>query len=508
MTEPNLPEPSSRSATSYDEVPYESFPLRQTHPDRLAALSVLLGLEAPQIAGSRVLELGCASGGNLLPIAVAYPKAQFVGVDLSSVQIAQGQAVVDACGMSNVRLLAMSVGDIDESFGKFDYIIAHGLYSRVPSAMQHAILEVCSRNLSDHGVAYVSYNTLPGWHMHGMIRDLMRFHAMGFPDAGKRVQQARAMLDFLAQTVPKDNNPYGLLLQNDLELLRKLPDYYILHEHLEDTNEPLYFHQFIERAQLHGLQYLAESEFATMLASGFAPQVAETVRRVAPDVIRQEQLMDFLRNRSFRQTLMVHAARRIERHITPDRVQLLWVAGLTHPHRKVPDLRLGAIEKFSTSNGATITTSNSITKAALVVLAERWPQSLSFSDLLSAAHNRIHALAAQGPAAQDKQTLANDLLQGYANGLVELHSAAAPFGSRAGERPIASLLARWQAQAGRPVTNLRHEVLHPTPALRSLLPLLDGTRTREAILASTAGVDAAQLEEALAEVARCAVLVG
>jgi hypothetical protein len=51
------------------------------------------------------------------------------------VQIAQGQAVVDACGMSNVRLLAMSVGDIDESFGKFDYIIAHGLYSRVPSAM-------------------------------------------------------------------------------------------------------------------------------------------------------------------------------------------------------------------------------------------------------------------------------------------------------------------------------------------------------------------------------------
>jgi len=95
MTEPNLPEPSSRSATSYDEVPYESFPLRQTHPDRLAALSVLLGLEAPQIAGSRVLELGCASGGNLLPIAVAYPKAQFVGVDLSAVQIAQGQADLD-----------------------------------------------------------------------------------------------------------------------------------------------------------------------------------------------------------------------------------------------------------------------------------------------------------------------------------------------------------------------------------------------------------------------------
>ena len=508
MTEPNPPQPSSRSATSYDEVPYESFPFRQTHPDKLTALAALLGLEAPPVAGSRVLELGCASGGNLLPLAVAYPKTQFVGVDLSSVQIAQGQAVVDACGIPNARLLAMSVTDIDEYFGKFDYIIAHGLYSWVPNAVQEAILGVCSRNLSEHGVAYVSYNTLPGWHMHGMIRDLMRFHAMGFPDPGKRVQQARAMLDFLAQSVPKDNNAYGLLLQGDLEMLRKLPDYYILHEHLEETNEPLYFHQFVERAQRHGLQYLADADVSTMLASRFPPQVSETVRRIAPDVIRQEQVMDFLRNRSFRQTLMVHAARKIERHISPERVQTLWVSGLIQPHRKSPDIRLGAMEKFSTSTGATVTTSNAITKAALLVLTERWPQALSFTDLVSAAHNRIHGLVPQGPTPPDRHTLANDLLYGYANGLVELHASASPFAPRAGERPVVSPLARWQAQAGRPVTSLRHEVLHPTSALRSLLPLLDGTRSRETILAATIGVDAAQLEEALGELARAAVLMG
>jgi methyltransferase-like protein len=500
------PASASRNATSYAEMPYDSSPFRQTHPDRLATLSVLLGLEPPPLPSCRVLELGCASGGNLLPLAVAYPHAQFAGVDVSAVQIAQGQAAVDACGLGNVRLLARSVTEIDERLGKFDYIIAHGLYSRVPNKVQEAILNVCSRNLTEQGVAYVSYNTLPGWHMQGMIRDLMRSHTVGFAEPGKRVQQARALLDFLAQSVSKDNNAHGLSFQGNLELLRKLPDYSILHEHLEETNEPLYFQQFVERAERHGLQYLAESDFGTMLTSGFPPQVAETVRRIAPDVVRQEQVMDFLRNRGFRQTLLVHAGRKIDRNILPERVHALWVCGQVHAQRKTPDLRAGVMEKFSNAAGVSVTTSNAITKAALTVLAERWPQSLAFADLLSAAHGRIHGIAASATSTQDRQTLANDLLNGYTTGLVELHVAGSPFRARATERPAVSVLARWQADASRPITNLRHEVLHPTAALRSLLPLLDGSRDRAAILSSTIGVDDAQLEAAFEELARSALL--
>jgi methyltransferase-like protein/SAM-dependent methyltransferase len=499
--------PASRNATSYDEVPSESSPFRQTHPDKLATLSVLLGLEPPPLPSCRVLELGCASGGNLLPLAVAYPQAQFAGVDVSAAQIAQGQAAVDACGLGNMRLLARSVTEIDERLGKFDYIIAHGLYSWVPNAVQDAILNVCSRNLTEQGVAYVSYNTLPGWHMQGMLRDLMRSHTMGFAEPGKRVQQARALLDFLGQSVSKDNHAHGLLLQGNLELLRKLSDHHILHEHLEETNEPLYFHQFIQRAERHGLQYLAESDFGTMLTFGFPSQVTETVRRIAPDVVRQEQVMDFLRNRSFRQTLLVHAGRKIDRNILPERVHKLWVCGQVHAQRKRPDLRAGVMEKFSTAAGVSVTTSNAITKAALMVLAERWPQSLAFAELLGAAHSRVHNMAASGASTQDRQTLANDLLSGYINGLVELHVAGSPFRARAGERPAVSVLARWQAEAGRPITNLRHEVLHPTAAVRSLLPLLDGSRDRAAILSATIGVDDAQLEATIEELARAALLV-
>jgi methyltransferase-like protein/SAM-dependent methyltransferase len=506
MTETDL-QSAPRSSTSYDAVPYESFPYRQTHPDKLATIAALLGLHRKAPAACRVLELGCASGGNLLPLAMTYPGSQFLGVDSSPVQIEQGQAAIDACGIGNAQLLARSVSDIDDAFGQFDYIIAHGLYSWVPNAVQDAILRVCSRNLDPDGVAYVSYNTLPGWHMHGLIRDLMRLHPNGFVDPAQPVRQAREMLDFLGQALPKDNSAYASLVHVDLEKLRKLPDYYILHEYLEETNEPLYFHQFVERAQRHQLQYLAESDFSTMAASGFAPQVGETLRRLAPDIVRQEQLVDFLRNRSFRQTLLVHAERKVERQIAPERVHVLWASALVQAQRKAPDLRPGVLEKFSTATGTTITTSNAITKAALMVLTERWPQSVAFTELLSAAHRRVHGALSQGPSTHDKQTLANDLLYGFSHKLLELHASASPFAARAEGKPLVNALARWQAHAGRPVTNLRHEVVYLTDQMRALLPLLDGTRDRAALVAAESTLTPPQLDQTLDEIARVALLV-
>src|SRR5262249_25122920 len=153
------------------------------------------------------------------------------------------------------------------------YVIAHGLYSWVPNTTQEKILEICKRHMAPNGVAYVGYNTLPGWRMRGSVRDLMRYHALTFPEPDRRMAQARAMLDFLARGVPEENNAYAKLLRSELDPLRQAPDYYILHEYLADINEPLYFSQFVERAYAHGLQYLADAEFATMLALRFPPQV-------------------------------------------------------------------------------------------------------------------------------------------------------------------------------------------------------------------------------------------
>lgn len=56
---------------TYDEVPYESYPYPQTHPDRIATIATILGISPAPVERCRVLELGCASGGNLIPMALA-----------------------------------------------------------------------------------------------------------------------------------------------------------------------------------------------------------------------------------------------------------------------------------------------------------------------------------------------------------------------------------------------------------------------------------------------------
>ena len=173
--------------TPYDEFAYVSRAHPQTHPSRLAALAKLFGMQPAPLSGCRVLELGCASGGNLLPMAAQTPSASFLGIDLSGRQIADGQAVIAELGLSNIGLRHLGIAHVDESLGKFDYIIAHGVYSWVPQEMQEKILSICKENLAPNGVAYVSYNTYPGWRMRGMIRDMMLYHARPFGETSLQV---------------------------------------------------------------------------------------------------------------------------------------------------------------------------------------------------------------------------------------------------------------------------------------------------------------------------------
>ena len=474
----------SAVSTSYDEVPYESFPFPQTHPDRLATLGQLFGLQPPDLRNCRVLEMGCAAGGNLIPMALAMPDAEFVGVDLSAVQIAQGQHAITELGIANIRLMAMSITDVGPSFGQFDYIVSHGVYSWVPNAVQEAMLAICAQLLSPNGIVYISYNTLPGWHMRGMVRDLMRYHTHQFSDSKQQVPQARAILKFLTNSVPVENNAYGILLKSELESLSRSADYYIQHEHLEEINEPLYFHEFVDRAARHGLQYLAEADFDTMLTTNFPPEVQETVVRIAPDVIRQEQYMDFLRNRTFRQTLLVHHNLTVNRTLTPERLLSLWVSALLMPMNAEPELATQKEEAFRSTTGRGIKTPNPVTKAALVVLARRWPESIALSELLQEALALLCLPDAQAgqPGLSATQTLASDLLQCYGVGIVELHAQPSGFTGKAGMFPKASPLARWQVSQGlKSITTLRHELISLDPNLSRLLALLDGTRDRRTL---------------------------
>jgi tRNA1(Val) A37 N6-methylase TrmN6 len=283
------------------------------------------------IRGCRVLELGCADGSNLVPMACALPGSRFLGIDLSRRQVTAGQEVVAALGLANIELRHLDIRDVDESFGTFDYVIVHGIYSWVPKEVQEQILSICSERLSENGVAYMSYNTNPGWRMRGLLRDMMLYHSRKFDDPRQQVEQARALIQWLGGAVRAEGSPYGLLLRSELEQMQKWHNSYFRHDSLGEINEPVYFHQFIEQAEPHGLQYLAEAEFPSMLASNFAGPVDQTLNRLGRDIIELEQYMDFVRNRLFRQTLLCRRGLRLNRSLGPWSLHNLHVAACLQP---------------------------------------------------------------------------------------------------------------------------------------------------------------------------------
>src|SRR5947207_11530446 len=103
---------------SYDNVPYPSHAFPFSHPSRLAAVARLMGLDTPPVQRCRVLELGCASGGNLIPMAATLPQARFLGIDLSPVQIDAARQTAAALDLHNIELRRMSILDITADLGQ------------------------------------------------------------------------------------------------------------------------------------------------------------------------------------------------------------------------------------------------------------------------------------------------------------------------------------------------------------------------------------------------------
>ena len=113
----SMAEPSEISdiKNSYDDLMYESKAFFQTAINALEARARMMGLKPAAAVNAKVLELGCSMGGNIITQALYYPDAEFIGIDLSGRQVAQGNAIIEKMGLKNVRLEEKDILTIDES---------------------------------------------------------------------------------------------------------------------------------------------------------------------------------------------------------------------------------------------------------------------------------------------------------------------------------------------------------------------------------------------------------
>ena len=470
--------------SQYDAVPYASHPFPQTAPEHLAAVAHLFGLKTPCVATSRVLELGCSSGGNLIPLAVRHPGARVLGLDLSGVQIQQGQARVAAMGLDNLELRQADLGEVDsDALGEFDFILCHGVYSWVPQHVQDAILRICKQNLAPEGVAYVSYNTYPGWKAKEIVRDAMMLRGNPRDLPAERLSFARGMIDFLQQVARKDS-VLAKALEENAPSLRSSRDYYLLHEYLEAFNAPCYFQQLLERAEVHGLSYLAEAELSGMFVKNYGDDIAgPLLKECGHSQVLLEQYLDFVVNRTFRQTLLVHASRseQIRYQVQPERYQAFHFAAWL-PCLQGSTRQDGSMQEYGVPGKATVNTPQSAVKLAMDRLTADWPCTLAYADLLACVRSGLHP---DLPEAQS-QALLDDLLEHLViRGLVKYHLAPialADLSARPAVDPQVRNMARLSQQdADASTFNQWHETVPLSVVERWLLPELDGTRDRQAL---------------------------
>lgn len=460
----------ARTRQSYDDTPYVSVPLQHAHPGRLAAAARWHGLAAPDVATARVLEIGCASGGHILPLAAALPDARFLGVDLSPVQIAAGEARRQRLGLANVELRAGSFEELDQSDGEFDYIICHGVYSWIPEPLREALLRSIRDRLSPQGVAMVSFNVLPGWRLFQIARDAMLMHARLVGDPSQRLAGVGELFERLAHE-SRNTHSYGKFWRDEARRMARGGEAYWAHEIFEDSNAPETFVGFCDRLAAWGLTYLSECVLSANSEDTMAADGAQSIRALARgDRMAREAYIDIFSGRSFREAALVHAARAGSFRDEPTAEtlnELYFLPDLKLELRADPD----AEDVFHLTDGESdLGFRGAAVAEAMRGFVERRPGSARIGDLAPSVGSEL------------RTAIGETLKAAVELGLAAALTTPVDCSTGLAERPKIWPLAASDATEGESTANLRHSAVRVDPFQRFLAPMLDGTRRRSDLI--------------------------
>jgi methyltransferase-like protein/cyclopropane fatty-acyl-phospholipid synthase-like methyltransferase len=470
------------SSAAYDEVLYPDAVYPETHPDRLATVGTLRGMHPAPVNRCRVLELGCGTGENLIAPAFNFPGSEFVGLDSARHPVAIGQGSIAELGLTNAQLHWLDLCEATrERFGSFDYIIAHGLFSWVSPFVRERILAICRDLMMPQGIAYVSYNAYPGNHLRDLARGIIRFHTVRCETPSEKVERARAILRFLAES-RLTPNAYVIALRAEIERIATQRDEVFFHDDLGGINQPFYFHEFIAAAHRHNLRFVGEASPDDLHSENLTPEVvSKLVELEKEDEIIREQYKDFVLGRSFRKTLLCRNEVELAPTFLTERASILHAScdsTLVEWNQDVePKEAL-----FRRPSGVELRIDHELVAAALGHVCAEWPCALPFQVVLERARSEVADTTETIRLEEQTALLANAWMTAYRSGFIQLHVTPPRVANKASERPECSRLARLQLRKTEVATSqLHNRVRFEDPLSREVAQLLDGTQDLKAI---------------------------
>lgn len=491
------PEATAPEATPYDEFPYDGYAYWFTHPDHLWVMAHARGLSPTPPDRCRVLELGCGDGGNLLSLASLLPGSNFVGLDLSAVHIERANLAAEHCGLTNIRFIQADLASTPSELGAFDYILAHGVYSWIPTASRDALLSVIARHLAPEGVALVSFNAYPGQHDLEPVRELMRLHVGRLQhtvDPGQKVRQARTIAR-LWTTCMEQREPErrGAMAKRIHQLIEDATDQIIRHDWLSEYESPSLFADFCEHAARSGLAWVDNALPASQRVDN-CDEEARGLLSALPEGVRQQQYLDCFENTRFRVALLAHAERAASARAAraPD---LPTVAGFDltamadlHVESRLdfdvwaPETRFQPAVLVETPQGF-LEVSGAPLRIALSTLYHHAPRAVALPTLFDEVLEQLVIENQDGGLAETDEgrarlfsLLLTELVRFWTRELVHFwRDPPASPGRRTPSRPVAPPLQRFLATKSRFIPNLAHRHCELDPERLALLAALDGS---------------------------------
>ncbi len=446
----------------YEALRYPGRPFDFSHPDRLAAVGRLSGLETPEVETARILELCCGAGWNALGMAWQLPNARVVAVDACGPPMDDARAAAAALSADNIEFVAADLESM-ETGERFDYIVAHGALSWVPDPAKRALMKVVGACLADDGLAMVSFNALPGWRFRRMAREMV--HAvLGGPPTIDRLPEARAAVKVFADNLVGEGI-YGEFVAELFGYVSDCDDVGLYHDLLSPSCDALDFRSFADLYRPVGLQYVAEAEWTDPSYAGYPPEFLALLEPVMNDAVAREQLVDLMVNTLFRRAILCREGRPLKRVPTYERMAPLHVA--------MTGLYVGEGEEgaeYATGDKEPLVVTDTDAAARLKALWDATPPAITVAELAT-------RVGAETDEAKDR--LVQLLLQSWSVELVALLPRPRPHTTAAGARPLSFGPARWRASRGDTrVVNSAHEDLELTREERALVAACDGTKSR------------------------------
>lgn len=456
----------------YDEIPYIFQADARTYPGKTGALGLLYGLEVKPLANARILELGCAQGANIIPLAERFQQAYCIGVDLSKEQIASGKAILQGLGLKNIELVCGDFQSLDLPLHAFDYIIAHGLFSWIPESLQIPLLQTLKRYLAPNGLAHVSFNVLPAWSLRLGLKNYLKSLTESLGSYTAKVDKAHAFLQDLQKTPSIQTLRWKHFLGEDLGLILRQSKHYLAHDFLEPENHPIHYKDFYALAKAQGLQILGESQLKRSILHQLHPDIQGFYHSHGSSEVEWNDLYDFLNFRTFRNMLLCHETVELSAEPLPSSFTKLYFSSPLRPDTQPKSLDAATILKCI--GRGELLVKNPFDKAVLLALAEAYPNALSLEKLLE---KTIHHLSHYGYNFEPKaiMDITGFLFYGYTKNQIDFWTHPISVEAPSELCPLARSLNRYLAKNTQyPLINEHYEMIHLSSGEKAVLQFLDG----------------------------------